>query len=422
MYYLKLFKQLLLRYWLAVSLCYLLFLLVINPFPLQSLGNQTAKSIEGEIISHIEELPLQQKFILRVTKGDFEGQTLQVIAARDTKLQRRDIIRCTGKVRAVKYQLEFGSNLIVNNCEALSLIGHSENLVEEPLLRFREYLRHIISAKLPEPHAALLKGMILGSTEQFPAGFAENLQRSGTLHIVSVSGFNVNFLAGLALSFAGIVKRKWVVIGSIILLLVYWVLVGPENLPATRATVSCIYYLLAQLFGLRANYLNAVGISMLFILIVFPWAVVSIGFYLSFSASLAIYALKPAINTLVKYDSPLVVLACFMGTTPWLVSIFGELNPWSVPVNILVAPFLPLIMEAAIILLPVATFVPQFSQIVLLPLESLLGLVIKIISLVENLPFNHIEIEKTPGLIISILIGALCLFLILKHTDENLAK
>src|SRR3989344_8796347 len=59
------------------------------------------------------------------------------------------------------------------------------------LYKLRSSLVKIYESSLPEPHAALVAGITLGSKASLATGFWEALQKTGTAHVVVASGMNV---------------------------------------------------------------------------------------------------------------------------------------------------------------------------------------------------------------------------------------
>ncbi len=66
--------------------------------------------------------------------------------------------------------------------------------------RLRERLGSNLGSLLPEPHAALVSGMLLGHGGALPPSLVESLARSGTSHLVAVSGYNVGLVVAVAVS------------------------------------------------------------------------------------------------------------------------------------------------------------------------------------------------------------------------------
>ena len=63
--------------------------------------------------------------------------------------------------------------------------------------RLRLHLRRVIDTHLPEPHAALAAGILLGQRADIPRGLNEQMHLTGTSHIIAISGANLTIIAGL---------------------------------------------------------------------------------------------------------------------------------------------------------------------------------------------------------------------------------
>lgn len=145
-----------------------------------------------------------------------------------------------------------------------------------------------IQTVMPEPHASLVAGMCLGYRQQLPVALTDVLVRSGTIHIVALSGFNITLLIQMVmrtvLPFFG---RK---ISCIIALLficwfVWFVGFGPS---VVRAAIMGAMTLVAVVFGRMYWPILTLALTALVMLIPDPTLVTDISYQLSFAASLGI--------------------------------------------------------------------------------------------------------------------------------------
>src|SRR3989304_3882318 len=65
------------------------------------------------------------------------------------------------------------------------------------LFDFKRRALDVFTQIFPEPHAALLQGIVLGYESGIPKELKDAFNATGTSHIVAISGFNVALLAGL---------------------------------------------------------------------------------------------------------------------------------------------------------------------------------------------------------------------------------
>src|SRR3989344_8393028 len=87
--------------------------------------------------------------------------------------------RCTSTSCAVQGFWPGGMNYKLNNPTLIDL-QESQGV----LYKLRSSLVKIYESSLPEPHAALVAGITLGSKASLPTGFWEALKKTGTAHVV----------------------------------------------------------------------------------------------------------------------------------------------------------------------------------------------------------------------------------------------
>ncbi len=151
-----------------------------------------------------------------------------------------------------------------------------------------EGLSRIINRLLPEPHAGLLAGIVFGTKASLSKDLSDALVKTGTLHIVALSGMNITIMASLVnFALLWFVSRR--VSSLLTMLLIWWFVwfVGPSPSIVRAAIMGCIS-LLAVIFG-RQNWalltwMLAVG-GML--LLNFSW-LTDLSFQLSALATLGI--------------------------------------------------------------------------------------------------------------------------------------
>ncbi|MBX4205837.1 ComEC/Rec2 family competence protein, partial [Candidatus Microgenomates bacterium] len=64
------------------------------------------------------------------------------------------------------------------------------------LFKIRNKLVFFYKSNLPEPHASLVAGSVIGSKQGIPKEFMDNLVKTGTSHVVVASGMNVSLVGG----------------------------------------------------------------------------------------------------------------------------------------------------------------------------------------------------------------------------------
>ena len=210
-----------------------------------------------------------------------------------------------------------------------------------------------IERSVAEPNAAFIGGILLGSRSQIPQDIKDDFARTGTSHILAISGYNITIVATIVSSFFLLFFRRpaafWF---SLIGITLFTILTGAQA-SVVRAAIMGSLVLLAYREGRLTNPRNAialVGAAMVFINpVVLRY---DIGFQLSFAATLGLVYVAPVIE---KYFSKLpklfdlretliMTISAQIFVLPLLLYYFKSLSLISLPANIIVLPTIPLAM------------------------------------------------------------------------------
>lgn len=214
----------------------------------------------------------------------------------------------------------------------------------------RTRLDAVCAELLPEPHASLLSGILIGSRSGMPADFRDALNVTSTSHVIAVSGFNVTVVAGIAQLLAiRLLERRKATLLAIAALWLYSLLTGlPPS--ALRAALMATMGLLAILAGRGGDALSFLLFSGAVMVGLDPLLLYDLGFQLSFLATVGLVLLEPPLRGLLSRlpgwlaSTLSVTLAAQLATMPVLVSSFHTLSLVSPLTNLLIAPMLPGIM------------------------------------------------------------------------------
>lgn len=152
----------------------------------------------------------------------------------------------------------------------------------------RSVLEHI-QQLWPGERGALMQAMLIGGRAFFGREIKTDFQRTGTYHILVVSGINVGILA-FALFW---ILRKLPfgeTAATVLTILLSWgyAFVADLGSPIIRATITLNFYLLTRLLFRDRSGLNALGIAALGILLVNPRTLFEASFQLTFLSVIAV--------------------------------------------------------------------------------------------------------------------------------------
>ena len=267
-------------------------------------------------------------------------------------------------------------------------------------LWLRSYLEQVISRYLPDLPASILSAMVLGQKRNIPWLVNNSMIKSGTVHILVVSGFNVGIVAFIINLLLKILRlpRKARIILTAICLLIYCLITGATN-PVIRATVMGLVFLAAYLLKREPDIYNSLVSAALFILMINPRQLFDIGFQLSFISVLAIVYLYPKLKALIHLEACRVKIlkfiteGCLVSFSAWLGTLviialnFRIIAPVTVLANILIVPLATLITLCGFTLVLSGLIYPDLAILLSLPTAALITLLLNINAALIKLPF-----------------------------------
>lgn len=214
-----------------------------------------------------------------------------------------------------------------------------------------DHLRASAKAHLslgPDPRVnEVLQGVVMGDTVGIDQGWMDAFRRSGTAHMLSVSGLHVASLAAIVIALAGFARLSrragFVFAASAALLMVPFVGSSP---PIVRSAAMIVVVLAGRLVGRRRDQWQGLAFAAVVVLALNPFAVFDVGFQLSFCAFAGMLALVGPVERLLHNfpDSVranlAVSLAATFGTAPVSLLVFGRTSLISPLANLLVVPTL----------------------------------------------------------------------------------
>ena len=264
------------------------------------------------------------------------GQNVQVFGS----LQRKVVNRWYSR-----FSLMY-PNIEVVKADRVKFIGLDW---KEGLMSLRRRVEKVFNQSLPEPEASLLAGIVLGAKRGLPYEFWQALQRTGTLHIVVASGYNVTVVIGVVIGYlAGWVKRRIAVMLGILAVMGYTVMAGAEAAIVRAAIMGSLAYF-GQVLGRKADGVRLLIVAVMGMVVVEPRLIWDVGFQLSVMATSGLMFVGPVLNRVFKRvwligGDMRDTVAAQIGVWPILLITFGNLSVFAVVVNSLILWLVPVVM------------------------------------------------------------------------------
>ena len=241
------------------------------------------------------------------------------------------------------------------------------------LFGIREKFEGKLKSTLPEPQASLADGMLLGNEGVLEESVKTAFQKSGTIHILVLSGYNITVIGTAIANLLGFIPA----VASIVL----FVLMTGAEAPAVRAAIMGIIGLIVVSSGRLKTAMLALFWSAFFMVMWNP-AVLRFdrGFQLSFLATLGLIVLSGFFTKKFKFlpkflsirESAASTFSAQIFVLPLLLSWGNYVSFLSPIANILIVGAVPYVMAfsflgglAAFLFVPLGQAIASVSYILI---------------------------------------------------------
>lgn len=269
-----------------------------------------------------------------------------------------------------------------------------------------------INTLIREPESALLNGLLLGAKNSLGEELQEDFRKTGMSHIVALSGYNVTIVAqGIMIVLAFLPRLTSLTFGALGIF-VFAVMTGGDA-TIVRASIMAILVLVAKATGRTYDVTRALLLALIFMLIMNPKIFVfDISFQLSFLSTLALIFVLPLLDVKIKFyltkyfpvdlqksktwELVLATLATQIFVLPFIFYKMGQISLVALPVNLLVLPFIPVIMLLGFIAGVIGLVSPVLALPFSLSATGILTYVLKVITFFADLPFSSFNVKGFP--------------------------
>jgi competence protein ComEC len=287
-----------------------------------------------------------------------------------------------------------------------------------PLDGLRDALAEPLRRLIPEPEGGILRGIVLGERAAVDADLASAFARSGTSHLLAISGFNMTLVAtAVALVARGRVRPAVTASLTVLCVLSYSILVGLGPSVA-RAAVMAVVASLGLAFGRRPATDNALALAVATMVGIDASAIGDVGFLLSATATGGLlYLGDPIAQRLVFLPGAIrqglaTTLAATLPTLPIIAAVFGRVSLVSPLANLLAVPLFPPLMLAGAATAVLGAVSRELAQVPALLAYGLAFLLRLVVETSAALPLAALAVPDGPlaGLAYGTLVGLVVFF------------
>ncbi len=281
----------------------------------------------------------------------------------------------------LRYKGVMARGFIKNSSEIIVLRENQGDLLKIYLERMRRNIKRLIRDNSSSPEGEIVQAMILGDQKEIPKDVMDKFNKTGTTHIIAISGFNIGIIAFLSFIVIRLAMKsstylllrfnifKVSTIFAIVPVIIYTFIAG-MGVSVVRAAIMAVIFMIAIILGKERDLYNSLALAALIILVIYPPSLFDISFQLSFVAVWAILFIVPRLTPMIPEGKPeelsgykaaakkaikniyiflVVSLSATLGTLPLIVFYFNRMSTVVLLSNLIVVPIL------GIIAIPVCT-------------------------------------------------------------------
>ncbi len=341
----------------------------------------------------------------------------------DADLQYGDYVDLTGKTHRpfeysdnehssyVDYLKRRGIHLILSMKKEGKVLRHSDvrlTDIKTIIYPWRRKFIDVFNTYLTPNEAGIMRAVILGDRTQLPRHVKELFSRTGTSHVLAMSGLHVGAVAGIFMlvirSLSLGYRLKNILLIVMLILFVFLTGMRPSII---RALIMTSLMLGGYIFEKESNHYNNVFLAAFIILLINPLYLFDIGFQLSFACIFSILFLMSIINREASmgelgglgklrhyfFDSLSVSTVIWIGVTGLTVLYFNIVTPVSIIVNLWAIPLIGIVVVLGLGMLLASIIFPVMIGCFAACLKVVLNFFVATLFLAEKVPLGYFYVK-----------------------------
>ncbi|MCI0597823.1 ComEC family competence protein [Candidatus Parcubacteria bacterium] len=260
-----------------------------------------------------------------------------------------------------------------------------------------------LGVALPEPQASLAAGLILGGKQGLGEELLADFIRSGLIHVVVLSGYNVMIVADFVLRLFGFLSKRFAA-SAAALTIGAFVLAAGAGPASIRAGLMAGFALYGRATGKTYEAFRALVIAGLLMVV---WSPLTLaydpGFQLSFVATLGLIFGTPIVERWFAFvknsflrEIASATVAAQTAVLPLLLYQNGLFSLVALPANFMVLPIIPLAMLLSALAGLAGLLVPFAAPVLALPAYGVLSFITLVVETASRVPFSALSLPAFP--------------------------
>lgn len=274
-----------------------------------------------------------------------------------------DNISFKGKLKALKYTnpnlFNFKRYSLKNKIftrvysDKIKILGESKDFFLKLKRDFNLYIQNVFDSSLNEENSNIMKRIFLSS--KFDNAFDDEIRNIGISHILAVSGLHIGIIYFLLNKFLLLFPIKRLAREFLILLFIFFYgsLIG-NPASVIRAEVFLTLIILTKFSFKIVDRLNTLFLTAFIVLLIQPFMIFDIGFYLSISSVFAIINILPRFYNKKEgfvFKSLKLTFSILLVILPIILYAFGSISVLTFIANLVLVPVFVFCIVFAVFLL-----------------------------------------------------------------------
>ena len=274
--------------------------------------------------------------------------------------------------------------------ESYDIVG--QNFLYKNIGRLKMYISDT-SRYLYKKNSDFINSILLGQRENLSKEQNDIFQRSGTSHIIAISGLHTGILCAIISFLIGGINKFYKLLILFIIINIYMLMVG-----ASPSIVRSIYFItilyLSIFLDKKVDGISTLSIVGIFLVINNPYIIYNTSFQLSFLATLSIIYFYSYINRILKISIISLTISANILTLPIIYYNFKGISIISIIGNLIVVPFIGIIMYLSIISIFLFNLNIEISKFIAKINYIIVNIIYYSLEKISDLYFVYIEIEN----------------------------
>jgi competence protein ComEC len=262
--------------------------------------------------------------------------------------------------------------------------------------------RAAFDGSLSDTAAMIMDAMVMGNGRAVGGDLRSAFIRSGTAHMLAVSGTHVGIITAILVLLMGGRLQRWWTFGCVVAVTLFYVVLTGADPPAIRAALVFTLFALGTILQREPDVLNILGAVTLAEILLWPDMIIRPSFQLSLSATAFIlfgmprwiaclrrcFPRRPLLST--RLGAPLALnLTASAGVALPGALIFSQVALGSPLINFFVVPLFTLAMVGGILLLASSVLVPPLIPLLAWVVDLLVRFALDLIQMFDTIPLSH---------------------------------